>query len=115
MKDQPSPLLKAAIAEMEAIAERYDIAAHIILVSKDHGEYLFHFPKWSKAQLENLASGGFGIRIKAKGKDEDKTIGSTVHMIQVFQEVSENLSNSMVSILKMLSEKVIIEGGPKRL
>jgi hypothetical protein len=109
-KNKPSPQLKAAMAEMIKIAEKHDIGAHIILASKEHGEYQLHFPTWSKAQIE----GHTGIRFKAKGKDEDSTLASTVHMLQVFSEVSEQLSNATANILRMLSEKMIITGGPKR-
>lgn len=107
--NKPSPVLKQAIAEMKAIAEKYDIGAHLVLASKDHGEYLLHFPTWSKAQLEEN-----GIRFKAKGKDEDRTIASTVHMIQVLQQTSGNLFMGMDKLLKDLHEKMIIEGGPQK-
>lgn len=105
----PSPMLKKAIAEMAEIAKKYDVGTHIILVSQDHGEFLLQFPTWSKAQLE-----GNGIRFFAKGKDEDLSIASTVHMLQVFQDVGSNLYLGMTGVLQQLGNKMIIKGGPER-
>jgi hypothetical protein len=114
MRDQPSPTLKAAIAEMEAIAEKYDIGAYLILASKEHGEYLLHWPKWSKAQFETTPEGRLGIRFKSKGKDEDRTIASTIHMIQVLQQTSGELFMGMDKLLDELKARIIIEGGPQK-
>ena len=113
--NQPSPILQKAASEIQDILKKYDIGGHIILASKEHGEYLMHFPTWSKAQFEFKDGKPHGIRFMAKGKDEDKTIASTVHMLQVFEQTSENLANGMVSLIKMISTKAVIEGGPQRL
>ena len=113
--NKPDPILQTAAKEIAAICEKYDIGGYIILVSKTHGEYLLHFPKWSKAQMEITPEGKSAIRFKAKGKDEDQTVKSTVHLIQVFEKQGRNLSHGMDALLEMVESKMFIGGGPKRI
>lgn len=111
---KPCPMLKKAASEIEDILKKYDIGGHIMLASKEHGEYLLHFPTWSKAQFEFKNETMTGIRFKAKGFDENGTLASTVHMFQVFQETSGNLFVGIENLMKELKKKMTIEGGPER-
>ncbi len=112
---KPSPVLKKAVSEIQDILKKYDIGGHIILASKEHGEFLLHFPTWSKAQFEFENEAFKGIRIKSKGKDEDKTVTATVHMFQVFQQTAGQLFMGIENIMVELKKKMTIEGGPFRL
>jgi len=114
-KTKPDPKLQQASKEIESICEKYDIGGYIILASKTHGEYLLHFPKWSKAHLEIQPNGEQAIRFKAKGTDEEGLVGATVHMMQVFQIQGRNIDRGMDQLIEMLESKTFISGGPKRL
>lgn len=114
MKVKFDPVLKQAMKEIKSVLAKYDIGGHVILSSKNHGEFLFHFPSWSKAQLEDIEDPGqFGIRFKAKGKDEDGTIASSVFFFQLVQQQCGQAFMSCEEILKQLSAKMKIEGGPE--
>jgi len=106
---KPDPKLKEAIAEIKKICEKYDCGGLMMLSSQHHGEYLAHFPTWSKCQWE-----AGNLRFKAKGKD-DGTIVGTVHMLQVFQERCAEWAQGFDQILEMVETKMVITGGPKKL
>lgn len=110
----PDPKLKQAAKEIAAICEKHDIGGYIILSSQTHGEYLLHFPKWSKAFMETNPNGNQAIRFKAKEKDKD-AVCATVHMLQVFQLQGKNLALGMDQLLEMLESKMLIGGGPKKI
>lgn len=110
MNNKPDPILQQAAKEIANICDKYEIGGYIILASKTNGEYLMHFPKWSKLFFE-----GDALRFRAKGKDEDKTVESTVHMIQVFQKQSAQVAGGMDRLLELLETKMFITGGPKRI
>jgi hypothetical protein len=102
------PVLKQAMEEIKSVLAKYDIGGHVVLSSKSHGEFLFHFPTWSKAQWQ-----GPEIRFKAKGKDEDGTIASTVFFFQMVHQRCGRAFMHCDEMLKLLSTKMKIEGGPK--
>jgi hypothetical protein len=108
------PTLKQAMEEIKLVLAKYDIGGHVILGSKSHSEFLYHFPKWSKAQLEEIhnGKGEFGIRFKAKGKDEDQTIAASVFFFQTLQEQCGRAFIFAEKLLKVLSTKMEITGGP---
>lgn len=108
VKTQFDPVLKQAMQEIQAVLTKYEIGGHVILSSKTHGEFLFHFPSWSKAQWE-----GKDIRFKAKGKDTDQTIASTVFFFQMVQQRCGMAFMHCEEMLKHLSAKMKIEGGPE--
>lgn len=111
---KPDPVLQKAVKEIEAICEKYDIGGHITLASQTHGEYLMHFPKWSKAQMSSPSDGSRGIHFKSK-KEDKEDVGATIHMIQVFQIQGIHVAKGMDKILEMLESKILIGGGPKRI
>jgi hypothetical protein len=111
----PDTILQEAAKEIADICDKYDIGGYIILASQTHGEYLLHFPKWSKAQLEVTPDGNQAIRFKSKGKDENKTVCATVHMCQVFQMQGLHISKGMDQLLEMLESKMFISGGPQKI
>lgn len=111
---KPDPQLQKAVKEIKEICKKYDVGAHITLASKEHGEYLLHFPQWSKCQTEEV-NGELVLRFKAKGKDEDRSVVGTVHMLQVFQNVARQIDRYTDHLLEKLEAKMFISGGPKRL
>lgn len=110
----PDPKLQQAAKEIAAICEKHDVGGYIILASQTHGEYLLHFPKWSKAFLETGPNGEQAIRFKAK-KEENETTEATVHMLQVFQLQGSKIAHGMDMLLEMLESKMLIGGGPKKI
>ena len=112
--EKPDPILQNASKEIAQIFEKYDIGGYIILASKTHGEYLMHFPKWSKAQLE-ITDGKPTIRFKAKHEEIGETTAMTVHMIQVFQVGGAHVASGMDRLLEMLENKMWISGGPEKI
>lgn len=112
-KTQFDPVLKQAMKEVESVLAKYDIGGHVILASKSHCEFRLRFPSWSKAQMEEVGEKGkFGIRFKAKGKDEDQTIASSVFFFQAVQQQCGHAFMTCEELLKLLSTKMKIEGGP---
>ena len=111
----PDPKLVRACQEIKDICNKYDIGSCITLASQTHGEYLVHFPKWSKCQFEEGADGEYNFRFKAKRKDDDGSLRSTVYMLQVFHRVTRELSHHYDQMLEMLEAKMFIGGGPKKL
>ena len=112
---KPDPKLQQAMAEMKEICKKYDCGGLVILASQTHGEYAVTFPEWSKCYLQTQPDGSEGLRFKAKGNDDDKTIGATVHMLQVFQKQSASWANFLDHLLEILETKMVITGGPKKL
>lgn len=110
----PDPKLQQAAKEIAAICEQHDIGGYIILASQTHGEYLLHFPKWSKAVKEVAPNGNEIIRFKTK-KEELEDTEATVHMLQVFQLQGSKIAHGMDMLLEMLESKMLIGGGPKKI
>jgi len=107
---KPDPKLKEAIAEIKKVCEKYDCGGVLILANQTHGEYLVHFPTWSKCFYD-----GEGLRFRAKGKDDDGTVGATVSMIHMFQIRCLEWGRGFDKILEMLESKMFITGGHKKI
>ncbi len=102
---QYSPKLKKAIAEIQHILDKYDIAAFIALHTPGNSEYLNHVnPSYSCAKHE-----GDTIRIKAKAADyngdtviRNKFLSDTTNMFHCLAEVT---GKNAVMLMK-LSDKL---------
>ena len=83
------PKLKAAMAEIREIAQRYDIGIAAALVSETHSEYLSGFPTWSAIAYE-----GEGVKVdfsKASYPDRDAqtaAIERSLHALLQLRDLS---------------------------
>lgn len=107
---KPDPRLQQAMAEIKKVCEKFDIGGTLILASRTHGEYLVHFPQWSKCYWD-----AEGLRFKSKANEDREDITSTVHMLQVFQERSFEWGQNFDKILEMVETKLIITGRPQKI
>lgn len=115
MKDRPDPILQQAAKEIADICDKHNIGGYIILASQTNGEYLMHFPQWSKCFLETQPNGDTAIRFKSKAKEDKELVTATIHMMQVFQMQGLNIAKGMDYMLEMIESRMLIGGGPKRI
>lgn len=110
MMQKFDPLLKTAMEEMMAIAQKYNVGAFIDLGSKNYGEFQFIFPSWSLAKFEPQDDGQLGIRIKAKtGVTSHEDFESTVAFILGMIETCNLHLRNMKNVMAMLEKEVEIE------
>ena len=56
--------LKEACREIETICKRFDVGAHILLVSETHAEFRIELPSWSALTTEVDETGAERIRLR---------------------------------------------------
>ncbi len=110
------PKLKEAMEDMKVILKKYDIGAHISLVSPTHSEFLFHIsPTWSCAKFED---DGKAIRFKAteisEGSKEarHKTQELTLHLLLQIRDLSGQSFMTMEKIQTELKKHIDFEHKP---
>lgn len=91
----PDPILKTAVAEIDAILKKHDIAGVVVLTSKSHVEYLMAItPTWSCCTYEDTPQGKL-LRVKAKAVDypskeaRNEAISDTIGMLMGLSDVME--------------------------
>jgi hypothetical protein len=118
-KQNYSPRLREAMAEIRSIIERYDIAANVILHEPGFSEYLQHIsPSWSILKFE-AAADGLGVRVRSKlaeyGGDKERQrreVEASVNMLVHFVDVLGMTQQQLAGVLKMLHGYWEIEEGP---
>lgn len=116
MSEQPQfdPRLKACMKQLQEILESYDIGAQIALVSPTHSEFLYHFPTWSVAQIEETEEGP-ALRFNTKryrfisGRSKHAAVDITVHLIAQFQHISAMFFDISDRVMRELNEHMEIE------
>lgn len=112
-EEKYDPKLKEAMAKIKVILKEYDIGASISLVSKTHGEFLYHMPTWSAAQIQSNQ-----LRVKSKKKDyasveeQHEVAELTAHLILSLRDMAVNDLRVMGGIAEILNEKWDIDHVP---
>lgn len=108
----PDPKLVAAIQEIQAILNKYDIAGIVHVASQTHTHYMYGLsPSWSAAKLERGES-EIGIRVRAKLADfpnieaQKKCLEETVGMIAGFRTVAANTAEQMETVLMKIAQHI---------
>lgn len=107
-----SEKLKLAMAEIKAILEREDIAAHVVLYHEHLSEYLLKIdPSWSVAYFENE-----GIRFRSKLADFDgdrakqqEATTVSVGMLRHFIDLLSRDAYLLMRVLDALADQFEIE------
>jgi len=114
--DMPDPRLKAAMAEIQAIIKRYDIAAVVNLVSQSHLEFLYEIsPSWSCSKVEPQPDGAYVVRIRALSGDfpnpaaQKKCLEDTSGMFICLREQADRTSAEFKMLIDALAAKFHIE------
>lgn len=113
--DPSDPVLKAAIAEIIAVLEKYDIAGITILQSKTHGEWLNHITaSWACTKME-MDGTHEALRIQAKLSDYPsreawvEAIRKTVSMIFGMRDGAKRIEDNMNGLIDALGGDMDIE------
>lgn len=101
---QYSPKLKKAAEEIKLTLKKYDIAAHVVLHTPGHSEYLMELtPSYSCVRIEEK-----GFRFRAKKSDydgnvalRDKKITDSVNMIE---SLCETGGKNILSLMGLSDE-----------
>lgn len=108
----PDPKLKTAVAEIEAILAKHDVAGVVLLSSTTHLEYLLELsPSWSCCRWEQHPEGKV-LRIKALRADypskeaHDLVLKDTVGLIMGFLDGTRGLTANLESVAAKLAEKM---------
>jgi hypothetical protein len=111
------PRLLAAMSEIKAIADKYDVAIHVNIVSKTHAEFAVGFPTWSIAQY-CANEDGDQIRLHFNTdipsiktiKQKKKAIAEALHIIHCIGENAARQANTMAEVLKAIEEAITDNG-----
>lgn len=108
----PDPILKTAVAEIDAILKKHDIAGVVVLTSKSHVEYLMGIdPTWSCCRCE-ITPKGKALRFKAKAADypsnmdRNIAVSDTLGMLVGLSDVTRNVLEWMDQTVAMVGDKV---------
>lgn len=99
------PMLKAAMEEIYAVLNKYDIGGTITLTSKTHSEYAVHFPDWAIFKFV-----GDYIHILCQREDYDTDeeqqaqVLASVHMILQMGDIAERVVYMADTVRKTLEE-----------
>ena len=99
------PRLKEAMAEIEGILAKYEIAGAVQLASSTHAEFKIHFPEWSAVQLqERPDKSDVEIRIKSSSeRDGQGHLESSMHLLLSIRD----MASAHAGYLHHLSEYVV--------
>ena len=114
------PRLKAAVEEIKEIAERYDVAGAVFLVSPTHSEYFYNLPSWSVLRFEQDPANpeNVGLRFRTMGEDfankasQEAATGATVHMVEHLRGLSAKTFEMFHMIMEMIEEHFEIDRKP---
>lgn len=108
----PDPILKTAVAEIDAILKKHDIAGVVVLTSKTHVEYLMGIsPTWSCCTYEDTPQGKL-LRVRAKAVDypskeaRNEAISDTVGMLMGLSDVMENTVTWLGETCGMIGKQI---------
>ena len=113
-EQQFDPRLKACMKQLQEVIESYDVGAQIALVSPTHSEFLYHFPTWSVAQIEEMEEGP-ALRFNTKrhrfisARSKHAATEITVHLIAQFQHLSAMFFDIADRVMNGLNEHMEIE------
>jgi len=114
MADQDSdPRLREAMAEMRAVAKKYDVGAHVVVNSKTHAEYAIMFPSWSMARLIPKPDGGFALHLKARTArhtDTEATVGMLLNIRDITYQsalILEKLHHQLAQTMDISHHPII--------
>ena len=109
---------KLCIAEIEAVMKKYECGGFVALADPDGGEYKFVNPEWSV--LDDGGSGSYLEKSDAKymfrhRRAEHQRTVSTVHMLQVMENVCQRTLHFSKIMLDLVKTKMEVTGGPELL
>lgn len=112
---QYSPKLKTAMAEIVAVIKKHDVAAHVILHTPGHSEFLNELsPSYSCAKVN-----GDQMRFRAKKEDfngntaaRDNQIRNTANMLKLISDLLLRDAVAYGEISKEFDKIVNSEHGP---
>jgi hypothetical protein len=128
---QPAPVpptknysdkLKEAMAEINAVLEKHDVAALVVLHEPGFSEFRTRIdPSWSVCHFEPTKDGDVAVRFRAKAEDfggdkaaQKKAIDDTVNMIVHFRDNCAMHFKVMDGLLDMLGKRFEIAKEPGR-
>ena len=114
-----SPKLKEAMAEINAVLERHDIAAHVVLHEPGFSEYLWRIdPSWSVIRfgVESSSVTGFRFRSKLEDYGGDKDLqkreqDASINMIVHFKDMLQRDGVIARNIEEVLKNHIDFEYG----
>lgn len=113
-ENNPAPTgpldLVTVMGKVQMAIAPYDVGAHVILCSRQSGEFKFLLPSWSIAQFVPLADGRQGVRFKA-AKEQHQEVEDTVRMIVTVRDICKDASEGMQNILQQLKQVMEIHEG----
>jgi len=108
------PKCREAMAEIEAVMEKYDMGGFVVLSSLTHNEFkLFIEPSWSMARVLTDHKTGVikGIHFKVR-KAHPVQVDATAGMIAAIRDLGGMISDHMDRMMKQLGSTVGIEYDP---
>jgi hypothetical protein len=105
---QSDPKLKEAAAEIDAICEKYGIAAFYALASSTHAEFKLQFPEWSLVQMEPH---GKGVRLQAKSTERELSTAS-IHLVYSLRDIAGLMFQNLEAIAQVIDEKLGVQHQP---
>ena len=109
---EPSdPKLKEAMAEIQAVLRKHDIAGIVLLQSPTHGEWMNEItPTWSCAMLDGDRFRFRAIAAEYGGAAErNEAIRITAGMLISFRDGAKRIQENMEKVGALLSQKMQIE------
>lgn len=105
--------LIAAMSEIRAVANRYDVAIHVILVSRTHAEFAVGFPTWSVAQFCRTENGkDVGIHVKTdipRLKTDRQKALAIADALNIINEIGRNAAKQadvMGQVMRLILESM---------
>jgi hypothetical protein len=108
-----SDKLKEAMAEINGVLQKHDIAALVVLHEPGFSEYRSCIdPSWSVCHFEPTKDGDIAVRFRAKAENfggdkaaQKKAVQDTINMIVHFRDNCAMHFNLMDSLLDMLGKR----------
>lgn len=103
-----------AMAEINAVLKKYDLAGAITLVSKERAMFRYHFPTWGVLKLE----GNDKLRFRSKRKDfpseeaQHEATELSLHVVLQMRDIAAQTFDLMEQLHARLSEHMEIEHKP---
>ena len=98
--EKPIFRIKMAMAEITAIAEKYDLGGAVNLCTREAGEFRLLFPKWSSAQI---SADGKGMRIVVQ-KNDPSSLSQTGFLIFSLRNMGTHLAHQMGGLYEQLKK-----------
>lgn len=104
------PKLKACMAEIKQVMDRYDCGGFAVLSSKEHTEFELHLPEWSVASMAQAKEGDgrTAMHIKHRANNHAGTT-STLHLLLTVRDCCGLMAKQMNEIYEYCKDVLGIE------